>query len=248
MGRLQNPSLNMNALKVFWHVSCINNWYNVVAEQARHLKIASLAYDIPLDISVFTTNASADRCLAIMQVLKAFELRGDVTQHFVSHDMCEKPTIIRLNVWARENDGPVLYLHAKGVSQPEDRLRTYWRWHMNCYLLGALYLAVKLLSRHAWIGSTARNGSWPYPHAPGNYFLTTGTHLRGLPDFLTFRNLVWPEVLKQHPHLSMRHADEMWLGSTHVPGFGMAGDHEVWQPSFWSSHPEILRYTIKHGS
>jgi hypothetical protein len=227
---------------VVYHVSCMNHWPEVVKEQLQCLWNQRHLIN-RFDIYVLGGNHN-DMLWLRQQVKTFFPFQATVHMHKAMLCMCEAPTIKALQQLAENRSGPtsVLYLHTKGVAHPGSLYRTLWRWHMNHFLVRQLPTAIKLAHNNKWIAASARNVNDPMPHAAGNYFLVRYDHLRRLPPFETFRNAFFQRLKIDLPHLALRHADEMWLGSTGCHGFGLTpSTDEPWQERWWMSQPELTR-------
>jgi hypothetical protein len=226
---------------VVYHISCLNHWPEVVLEQLTCLYKQRDHID---KFDIFVLGSDHNDMLWIRQQVKAFFPQQAIVHKLNAMlSMCEAPTITVLAALAKaRQEGSVLYLHTKGVSRPGSLYRTFWRWHMNHFLLSRLPTALEKLQSHPWIAASARNVNDPMPHAAGNYFLTTYDYLHTLPDFSFFRNAFLLRTKTDLSHLALRHADEMWLGSTGCHGLGLTpSTDEPWQERWWMSQPELTR-------
>lgn len=96
--------------------------------------------------------------------------------------------IVTLNLlwrYAKENDGPVLYFHSKGVTKSsiEAHMRC-WRDYMSYFLIENMPRCLGHLAEGAdAVGVDYRFGDYrrnPEPHFSGNFWWTTCKHLRTL--------------------------------------------------------------------
>lgn len=228
----------------------MNNWPEIVAEQFRHLGRLQRSIGIRLLVHVscsVTPPAARQHPLSwIAQCARINDLSVHIEAAERTCERCETPAILILEAIAKKLDGYILYLHGKGVAHPNSLYRTLWRYHMNTYCLrkvGNLWHG--LPPNVPWLGAVASDS--PVPHSCGNYFLADAAHLRSLPDFMTYRATFFNDATPKW--FELRHADEMWLGSTKVRGvqLGPIG-HQPQEPSWWASRPDIQRYVIQHGS
>lgn len=193
-------------------------------------------------------NVDPDARSFVMQSIRVHGFRANVTHSSKDTSLCETPTILLLDKHCKACERkPVLYLHSKGVAHPNSTYRTYWRWHMQCYLIRQLDVALMHLNNHSWVAASPRNGNWPSPHAAGNYFLTWSTFIKSLPPFTYYRDKMFWNLPNMPSGFRIRHADEMWLGIAGHHGYPMAPEtHEPWDPKWWRSSPEIIRLVTKH--
>jgi hypothetical protein len=230
---------------VVYHISCMGHWPEVVREQLACLHKQREHID---KFNLFVLGSDNTNMLWLRQTVKAcFPYRVNIYQHHHMLSMCEAPTIAALHQFASDRVGPVLYMHTKGVAHPGSLHRILWRWHMNHFLVQNLPNAVYLLNKHPWIAASARNCYDPMPHAAGNYFLTTYAYLRSLPSFWSFRANFLQRTKDDLRHLALRHADEMWLGSTGCFGHGLTpSTDEPWLERWWMSQPELTRKLMQN--
>jgi hypothetical protein len=178
-------------IAVFYHVACMGDWERVDAEI----------------IGALTNSGLADAADTFVR-----NTCEDVSQF-------EFPTIDLLRDYAEHNDGPILYLHTKGVSRSGPTIddwracMLYWmveRWR-EC-------LDKMIKSKLDTVGYTRCER--PLPHYQGNFWWASASHIRRLDDQ---RNISFiPSVSNQNE----RHKAEFWLLSK--PGrFYEAYNHQV---------------------
>ncbi len=183
-------------LKVFYHIACMGNWREVVAEQLAMLKRADL------HPAAFVLGTSEE----VAEVSELCEVIGS-TPHI---EDCETPTLGKVWEYAKANpDAAVIYLHTKGVSKPECEGRVYWRRLMALSVIERWKKNLDHLRSYDFVGV-----GWMSNHEHhffcGNFWMARCDWLAQLTDPReyklsrsgSFLDIPW----------SRMHA-EMWLGS-----------------------------------
>ncbi len=167
--------------EVFYHVACMGNWVEVVIEQLRLLAYAGItratAAVLGEEDQVDTVNRIAESCGV------------DLAVKFASPDtkLCEMPTLTLLDDWckARTSADPVMYLHTKGVSQPNDLVKKAWRRLMQRHVVWDWRANVERLKLCDAVGVDYQNGNMP--HFSGNFWLARSDWIETLPRPMDYR-------------------------------------------------------------
>ncbi len=234
-------------IPVFYHIACINHWREILVEQLTWLGyVQNNVLPIELHLSISNTDGSPQAHSFVAAVCKAAKIPYMVDVTTRDHFSCETPAILALERFARhpQRHGPLFYLHAKGVAHPDSEYRTLWRWYMNFYSFNDFATNIELLSETSWVAP--KISTVPFPHSAGNYFFTTCEFIKTLPDFTTFRREFG---LAPPCNMQLRHADEMWLGSTNVAGTELTPvpSDRPYDPTWWRNHPDQRNFFITNG-
>ena len=182
--------------KAFYHVACMGNWRQVFDDQVRQ------AESVGLDLEAHVIGTEEDFAYVETQVAAAFRHGQSLIQY-------ETPTLQALYEWARENpDGAALYLHTKGVSQPQDRGKQAWRILMESEVLLKWRENLDKLATLDMVGLNWQD-SRDLPHYSGNFWMARCDWLSSLPAPKDHRAAGGPWIAG-NPWERM-HA-EIWLG------------------------------------
>ncbi len=185
-------------LKVFYHIACMNNWKDVVAEQTRVFK------DNGLTAWAYVLGSEADAAWVLS--LGGVHLLGQ------SPDLqrYETPTLQELYVWCCANPGgAVMYVHTKGVSAPQDQVKVHWRRLMTHYVVKQWPTNLAALADFDMVGVGWTN-SVRLPHYSGNFWMARAEWIASLDSPQRYRDAGGPWVAGQSWE---RMSSEMWIGS-----------------------------------
>jgi len=191
-------------VKVFYHLACMGNWQQVFEEQLRQLRQNGFRQ---MNMTVLGGN---DELRTIS--LAAAKYKMDINILFSEPTLTyfEKPALLAIEKYARENEGYVLYLHSKGVSNPDDPTKPKWRRLMMRELVQKWEQCVLQLPNYDIIGVNWRDMP-PVSHFCGNFWYASTRYLRTLADFNHYyqnpRFQIWDAV--NHKRLGC----EFWIGS-----------------------------------
>ncbi|MFZ4477585.1 MAG: hypothetical protein ACOYPR_20490, partial [Saprospiraceae bacterium] len=221
-----------NFVTVFYHLACMGNWREVFLEQM--LQIVNAGYR---NVRLTVLGSNNDRREAIGKCSK-IGIYPEIL--FESEDLTlfECPALLAIEHYARTNSGFVLYLHSKGVSNPNDKTKSLWRQLMMCELVENWKYCIKQLSEYDIVGVNWREMP-PISHYCGNFWYATTIYLRQLPDFATYYDN--PCYLINDTVDQRRLGCEFWIGSaTKSPRILSLAFHDVdfCDHNFWS-----LQYT-----
>jgi methyltransferase family protein len=191
-------------VEVFFHVACMHNWKFVFEEEIQHL------HRNGFDHVNLTLLGSDDDRKWVDAVSR--ELNMDVSVIFQEQELTnfEKPAMLAIEDFARKYDGFVLYLHSKGVSNPDDVTKAKWRRLMLRELIDNWESCMLQLPNYDAIGVNWREMP-PVSHFCGNFWYASTQYLRTLADFRHYyenpRYQVWDHIS------SKRLGCEFWIGS-----------------------------------
>jgi glycosyltransferase involved in cell wall biosynthesis len=212
---------------VFYHLACIGNWHDVLAEQ-----VGQLADNHFEELNVSLLGSPNDRGQALAICAGA---GIDATPVFESDDLSwfERPALLAVEAHAAANTGYVLYLHGKGVSNPGDAIKARWRRLMMDELIGQWEQCVVQLPHYDVIGVNWRHMP-PISHFSGNFWYASTDYLGQLPRFSPFydkpRYVIWDAINDK------RLSCEFWLGaSANAPRVLslVCQDVDFCSPDFW---------------
>jgi len=184
-------------LRAFYHIACLGNWKEVVAEQCADLR------KVGIRPTAFALGSAEDVAWLAQHAL-------DVAGYSENLSEYETPTLALLDRWCEDNpDGAVMYLHTKGVSQPTDANKIAWRRLMMHYVVRGVRDNLSKLKVADMVGVDWQH-SPNYPHFAGNFWMARADWINSLPDVEAYKADGGP-WLAGHPWERM-HA-EMWLGS-----------------------------------
>lgn len=211
--RKTNPQTIMN-LSVFYHIACMGNFKDVVAEQTRLLAHVGLTQ---VTTCVLGTSDQID---AVRSIAKANNIT--LTVPFTSPELTlyESPTLLRVRLFSQEHlsDG-ILYLHTKGVSQPDNAHKKQWRRVMQREVVAEWRRNLRLIEVADILGMDWRQDPH-FPHFAGNFWMARCDWIANLPTLDEYRKTRKGWGVE---HQGGRMACETWLGSApwhHVESLG----------------------------
>lgn len=163
-------------LKVFYHLACMGNWLQVFTEQMIQLKENGFKC---INLSVLGDKKE----LHIVQLIcEELNLQSSILFNSADLNYFETPTLLAIEKHVRQNEGHVLYLHSKGVSNPLDDTKVKWRRLMMKELIQNWEKCMLQLPRFDSIGVNWRDMP-PISHYCGNFWYASAKYLRKLTDF-----------------------------------------------------------------
>lgn len=203
----------------FYHIACMGNWKQVVSEQKQ----------ICDSVGIFP------KCgvLGSIEDLTWVQNIGlSVIYHSPNIKEYETPTLKQLYDFSLldQNDSPILYFHTKGVSKPQDNVKTYWRWLMMDYVVKNWEQNIIHLHDYHGVGVTwykkARR-----PHFCGNFWISKTSWIKTLIDPVNHKNNGGPS--HQNNPWARMHA-EWWIGTGSNPKMkSILGDNRhLWDNNF----------------
>lgn len=157
--RAENP-VPLGNPQVFYHVACMGNWKDVVAEQTRLLAHVGLTEVVAGILGQYADVDGVKSIAAINGVrLEIGFTSTDLARH-------EEPTLSVMHSWARKNpDKHVIYHHTKGVAWPGHAQKAQWRKVMAYEVVGGWERNARVLEFADSCGV-----HWCMTHAPGLYW------------------------------------------------------------------------------
>jgi hypothetical protein len=185
-------------LTVVYHCCCAWDFAPLVCEQLRQLAAVGLTH-------VLCTHVGEGREWLQGEAVKAgvnlLILRSDSN---IAH--YETFAMLLIEQLAKVNEGAVLYLHTKGVSEPASELHRRWRALMQREVVDDWRVNLASLATHDVCGV-----GWGYnfsrPHFPGNFWMARWDWIRRLPDFVAYH----------HAWRLERFSCEAWIGAAPNP-------------------------------
>lgn len=217
---------------VFYHLACMGNWQEVFLEQIICLhdngfnKINLTILGSPQEVAFI--EFACQKLGVDYKIL----FNEAVLTHF------EKPALLAIEQYAKNQDGYILYLHSKGVSEPLDKNKVKWRRLMMQHLIVQWEQCVLQLSNFDVIGVNWRRKphNLPIPHFSGNFWYASTDYIRNLPDFQEYFNS--PRYHFPHLKYSERFGCEFWIGASPNTKFLSLGYQDLdfmHTPGFWST-------------
>ena len=185
----------------------MGNWQNVFEEQLRQL------HENGFRQVNLTVLGAKDDLEKINMVSEKFKLETHIIFNASQLTWFEKPALLAIEKYAKQNEGYVLYLHSKGVSNPADETKIIWRRLMMRELVEKWENCVLQLPKYDLIGVNWREMP-PVPHFCGNFWYASTLYLRRLVNFDEYyqnpRFQIWDAI--NHKRLGC----EFWIGSANA--------------------------------
>ena len=231
---------------IYYHVSNMGNWREVVAEQLRLLR--GCPHPVRIGFS-----GPKDESGYIYHVATALGLNFEIMFTDSWTGNFEFPTLARL--WDACKAGTVdqvAYFHTKGVSRVGCWHTTLWRWIMNAHVVAGWRKAFDALEGHAWAAPVLSGGLGDsLIHSCGNFWTAQASHIAGLPSIPAFRD-GWPRyqhVRRIPDWCEERHAAEVWIGSNagHLKQLHADKDCDISNAKFWIRRADMQQWAYLHG-
>jgi predicted protein tyrosine phosphatase len=181
---------------VVYHVAAMGNWQEVVREQLLLLRESGL-----VEVRLTHVGHGLEWVLT-----EADQLGISVTMVRTDPNLSHYETFAMLEIerlakseWTHR---PILYLHTKGVSNPNDQGKKWWRRVMQEHVVRRWRDQIT----HLFEGFDAIGVNWirtGEQHFSGNFWLASPEWIRRLPDFVGYH----------HAKGLVRYSCEMWIGS-----------------------------------
>jgi hypothetical protein len=189
---------------VFYHLACMGNWRDVFGEQMQQFQQNGFRR---IDLTLLGNGEDVKTAAKIYEGLK-LEVRIIFQAPELSH--FEKPALLAIEAYAKNNAGYVLYTHSKGVSNPADGTKAKWRRLMMRELVDGWERCVVQLPYYDVIGVNWRDMP-PTSHFCGNFWYASTGYLRNLADFSHYydhpRYQIWDSISNK------RLGCEFWISS-----------------------------------
>ncbi|MFD1875734.1 class I SAM-dependent methyltransferase [Hymenobacter bucti] len=194
---------------VFYHLACMGNWQQVFAEQMLQLQQNGFR-----QVKLTMLGDEAD-LLVVNSICSNLELLAEVLFRAPELTYFETPAMLAMEAHARQHEGYVLYLHSKGVSNPDDKIKVHWRRLMMKELVEQWERCALQLPQYDVIGVNWRDMG-NISHFNGNFWYASTRYLRKLADFAPYYAhpcyRIWDVINDK------RLGCEFWIGSSsHSP-------------------------------
>lgn len=147
----------------FWHIYTINNWREIVKEQKNKIKKSKLGENSE---AIFV-NVAGD-------VKKDLDCMPNVTINHQKEILGELPLINFLhNFCSNEKECLVWYIHAKGVTRPENKCVSDWRHCLEYFNISKWQMCVQYLEEYDLVGSL-----WRKNHFCGNFWWAKSSYIK----------------------------------------------------------------------
>jgi len=202
--KLQVAQYLQSLVQVFFHVACMHNWKSVFEEEMQHLH--RNGFD-RVNLTLLGSDEDRNWVDSVSR-----ELNMDVKVIFQEQELTnfERPAMLAIEDFARRYEGFVLYLHSKGVSNPNDLIKVKWRRLMLRELIDNWESCMLQLPNYDVIGVNWREMP-PVSHFCGNFWYASTQYLRTLADFRQYyenpRYQIWDNIS------SKRLGCEFWISS-----------------------------------
>ena len=193
-------------VKVFYHLACMGNWQEIFEEQM--LKLYQNGFQ-GVELTVLGKNEDLK---IVNSVCDNFRLETGIAFHAQELTYFETPALLAVEDYARQNEGYVLYLHSKGVSNPGDPSKIKWRRLMMRELVDNWEYCMAQLPKYDVVGMNWRDMP-PTSHFCGNFWYSSTRYLRKLADFKYYYE---NPLYLVHNTYDKRLGCEFWISSGSV--------------------------------
>lgn len=174
---------------IFIHVAAINNYTEVLDELKNKINLELINYIQAVQI-----------CISGNSVLKS-DGKYVVNMNNTSSHSFEFPTLEKIKSYCKTNPNVnVLYLHSKGITDPNNECINDWRKYMTYFLVEKFDKCLDALNDYDTCGVDLRQH--PALHYSGNFWWAKASHINTLPQFHEM-----PVILSE------RHKAEFWICS-----------------------------------
>jgi hypothetical protein len=163
-------------VQVFYHLACMGNWHEVYEEQIKQLHQSGFKQ---VNLTVLGTEEEIQKAITTGE---EEGLKLNIIFCDARLTLFETPALLAIEAYAKEHTGYVLYLHSKGVSNPNDTTKIKWRRLMMSELVEKWESCMLQLPKYDTIGVNWRNMP-PISHFCGNFWYASTNYLRKLADF-----------------------------------------------------------------
>lgn len=195
-------SINVNVImnnNIFWHICGINNWKQIVRDQIATIISSKL---ISIIDNIYVTYLGQD--INDIDWLKQINKKIIIQNYNKNILFYEKLCLDSLFEWSKNNSSNVLYIHAKGVSRPNNHNVWNWRKMMEYFLIDKHEICIeKLNSGYDTVGCLLINAGTNLKikdenhkyHYSGNFWWSKTDYIKTLPNIpninLSVKNNCW---------------------------------------------------------
>ena len=181
---IQNDSIGLDFskivqsnVKIFYHITCINNWKEIVAQQLNKINTSGL-YNVVKSIHCFLICGDKNMNKEYSEYIKSFGSKIKI--ELIEESGNELITLSNINRFIETND-KFLYIHSKGVSiynEPFYNNIVDWRNLMERFLINKYELCIDHLNDYDTVGI---NYCEIPQHYSGNFWWSTYKYFITLP-------------------------------------------------------------------
>ena len=172
------------AIRIFYHIACINNWRDLVRDQFVKLLFSGL-YEKAVRVHCFIVVTNPGEVAEVSTYLRSFGAKVSVENWVIFSDPSgadEWFTLSKMKTFVEPLDR-VLYIHSKGVTRASSPTKLAnvmdWRDVMDYHLIYRHEHCFEMLKRFETVGINYMGSP---PHFSGNYWWCTGAHILTLSD------------------------------------------------------------------
>ncbi len=197
-----NPLTDVRA---YYHIACMHNWREVVTEQFRLFSHAGIPFVTAVVLGAI------EEAYWVVEAAQRARLNLIVAAAIPDLGRFETPTLNILYHFARNSPlHACLYVHTKGVSQPDDLYKAAWRRIMQKHVVADWKENLNRLAVADLVGVNWQD-SPDFPHFAGNFWMARSDWIASLESPECYRQK-FPDIWLAGNSWERMHA-EMWLGS-----------------------------------
>lgn len=196
---------------IFWHICGINNYTTIAEEQWNIIESSGLIDKVE---SVYITYLGRDKTGIQWLLDKSTKIVLQKFDKNLKH--YERLCLMSLLEYSKDNEANILYIHAKGVSRPDNLHVQDWRRMMEFFLIQKHERCLELINSYDVLGSllccygnqekiTNEKHKWNFS---GNFWWSKTSYIKNLPSLyqehltdLSIKHRWWLcETWLLHPH------------------------------------------------
>lgn len=185
---------------IFWNICELNNYKEIVIDQYNSICESGLIYDIR-NIYISYTGTNKQNINFLLDKNNKFKLIN-YTDKYKEY---ERPCLHKLLEWSQNNESNILYIHAKGVSHPDNKNVWFWRKMLEENTIIKYKQCINYLNEYDVIGINLINigtndklvNENHKMHFSGNFWWSKTSYIKTLPkiredyDDLSIQNRYW---------------------------------------------------------
>jgi hypothetical protein len=181
-------------ITVFYHMFCVNNAIELFNSTLNKIKNSGLYDELDqIYLSLNGSNTEPYRNALNIQDSKINVIEFNYNYHG------EFNTLNFISDFCKFNEGKILYLHSKGVTQPQHIPVNHWREYMEYFLIENFKTCVDGLQKNDTIGVNLQEE--PKKHYSGNIWWANADYISKLPKIENYQDRLYCEFwLFDTPH------------------------------------------------
>lgn len=196
---------------IFIHIATINNYKFIVDDFMNKIETSGLINEV----------SEINLCISGLENISTNYFNINNFKYKISYngslDQFEFPTLNKLKDYCKNNiNDYVLYIHTKGISDPDNLCISDWRNYMTYFLIEKYKECFLTLENFETCGVDYHLE--PSPHYSGNFWWAKASHINNLSEFIDM-----PTILTE------RHKAEFWVASK-------SNQHK----SLWNSNINVM--------